>query len=295
MIMGVVSTLWPYIVIIWNLIWTSIQVTMALINVAIQTALTVLQAIWLPFWNMMWATVQFVWNIIKTVIEGALRIIQGIIQVVTGIISGDWDKVWQGIQNIVGGVWDTIIGLIGGAIEYVKAIITNGLDMVVNFFKLFPGKVMGALHILLDKMLQFGKAIIQGLWDGIQEIWDDMMGWLGKAVEGLGDFVGGILGIKSPSRVFFELGSNTMKGFELGLQKGYGRISGLMDTMSADLTGNFSPELNGVGVGGSSRSIVVAEGAVQLIVQGSLDSATVPKVQEMLDTTVDELRKMLES
>jgi hypothetical protein len=97
-----------------------------------------------------------VWQNIQTIIQGALSVIRGIIQVFTGLIKGDWSQVWEGIKNIVSGVWQAIGAIVSNAITVVKTIFQAGVDGIKAIFS-------GAATWLV----QAGKDIVKGLYDGI--------------------------------------------------------------------------------------------------------------------------------
>lgn len=79
-----------------------------------------------------------------------------------------------------------------------------------------------------------GTNIINGLWSGISNGWQ----WLKDKVYGIAgsiaDTVKEALGIRSPSRVFAELGNYTMEGFGMGLTEGQ---RGTMTTMNRIMAG----------------------------------------------------------
>lgn len=72
--------------------------------------------------------------------------------------------------------------------------------------------------------LTIGKNIVEGLWNGIKGAWD----WLKKQVAGLIDgLIGGVkdmLGIHSPSKVFEEIGTDTIEGFEIGFTNRFSKF-----------------------------------------------------------------------
>lgn len=92
-----------------------------------------------------------------------------------------------------------------------------GLKAIGSFMAKLPGIILGAIGDIETKMFQVGVAIVQGILNGIGDIGSTL---LHKVTSGLGGLVHGVksfLGIASPSRVFYELGSNTMQGFVLGM------------------------------------------------------------------------------
>ena len=81
-------------------------------------------------------------------------------------------------------------------------------NAVVSFFKSVP-----------KQMVEIGKNIVMGLWEGIKL----MASWIGDKVSGfvggLVDGVKGVLGIHSPSRVFAGIGQNMALGLGQGFEK----------------------------------------------------------------------------
>lgn len=81
-------------------------------------------------------------------------------------------------------------------------------NAVVSFFKSVP-----------KQMVEIGKNIVRGLWEGIKL----MASWIGEKVSGfvggLVDGVKGVLGIHSPSRVFAGIGQNMALGLGQGFEK----------------------------------------------------------------------------
>lgn len=87
-------------------------------------------------------------------------------------------------------------------------------NAVVSFFKSVP-----------EQMVEVGKNIVMGLWEGIKA----MASWIGDKVSGfvggLVDGVKGVLGIHSPSRVFAGIGQNMALGLGQGFERQMQRVS----------------------------------------------------------------------
>lgn len=94
-------------------------------------------------------------------------------------------------------------------------------NAVVSFFKSVP-----------EQMVEIGKNIVMGLWEGIKA----MASWIGDKVSGfvggLVDGVKGVLGIHSPSRVFAGIGQNMALGLGQGFERQMQRVSsGIQDAI----------------------------------------------------------------
>ncbi len=114
-----------------------------------------------------------------------------------------WTWLTETVSNI--GRWGSDM------LQKAKEAVSNVVNSIVTWFKELPGRIV-----------QIGKDIISGLWDGITS----GIKWLGEKVSGffggLVDGVKDVLGIASPSKVFAEIGKFSGEGFEKGLSASMG-------------------------------------------------------------------------
>ena len=116
-----------------------------------------------------------------------------------------------------------------------KTAAKNILDAVVNGVKSLP-----------SKMLSIGTDLVKGLWNGISNMAD----WVIGKIKGFGDSVlSGIknfFGIKSPSRVFRdEVGAMLAEGMAAGIEENADAPLDAMANLSSDLLGE-AEGLNGL-------------------------------------------------
>ena len=158
-----------------------------------------------------------IWDSIVGIIRGALDLIMGLVNIFTGLFTGDWSLMWEGIKQAT-----------SGAIRLVINIFINGFFRKIgSLFKAFAGKALGSVKTLgtnlvssisnlPGKFLQIGGDMIQGLINGVKR----MMGAAVEAVAGVANSIigaaKGILGIKSPSRVFKAIGRDVIRGYVVG-------------------------------------------------------------------------------
>ena len=136
-------------------------------------------------------------------------------------------------------------------------------NAVVSFFKSVP-----------KQMVEIGKNIVMGLWDGIKA----MASWIGDKVSGffggIVDSVKGMLGIHSPSRVFAGIGQNMAlglgQGFEKQMQSVTAGIQNAIPTPTVDTVYNAAAGMvNGLaaanaGNGGSYTINLVLQNGAQI-------------------------------
>jgi len=126
---------------------------------------------------------------------------------------------WEPIKAFFGGLWGDIKAAFAGGIGGVAALLLNWSPLGL-FYKAFAG-VLGYFGVELPgKFSEFGGMLISGLVSGIT----NAMGSVKTAITGAGASTIGWfkdkLGIRSPSRVFAELGGFTMAGLTQGLAGG---------------------------------------------------------------------------
>jgi phage-related tail protein len=138
-------------------------------------------------------------------------------KMIAGLVSGIRNAA-SAVAGVLSGLWGNIKGAFSDGIAGVGKLILNWSPLGL-FYKAFKG-VLGWFGVdLPESFTGFGKQILDGLVGGI-------MGGLNKVKEtitGAGQkaigWFKGVLGIKSPSRVFMGAGRNTLEGYRQGLQK----------------------------------------------------------------------------
>lgn len=128
---------------------------------------------------------------------------------------------------------DLISGLLTGATDFFRVDVMLWFSHVTETIKDQIAKNP------LTVLLQMGRDIIQGLWNGIKEIWNKLTGWIADAASHLPGFIKGPLGIGSPSKVFHGLGTDTAQGFYIGLQEGWSKV----ETLAGDSASGLSTAL----------------------------------------------------
>ena len=103
------------------------------------------------------------------------------------------------------------------AVRTMGSNISNGINNVVGFFRSLPGKISSALSGIGGRMASIGRNMITSLARALSPgaIISKMKSVIGDAI----GFAKRLLGIASPSKVFTEIGRQTGKGLEIGLER----------------------------------------------------------------------------
>ena len=159
---------------------------------------------------------------------------------VKGSIAAAWDQIWnntiarmaRGVRDIqaewaewrhntavifdavrrdIEDAWNTIWNWTGGRVR-------TGIGDVVNFFRGMPSRVIGALFGLGHQLYAFARAALGEFWSGLKSIGGSIVSWLGGLWNNIVGAAKKILGVFSPSKVFYDIGKNLMVGLFHGIR-----------------------------------------------------------------------------
>lgn len=163
-----------------------------------------------------------------------------------------WNKATTAVSNMInsvvnwfkelpGRIWNWLVETVVKVNQWGIDMINKGKqaasDLVTN--------IVDTIKNLPSKMLEIGKNIVKGIWNGITGMvsWlkDKISGFLGGIVDG----VKGVLGIHSPSKVFNKEVGRFMamgigEGFEDNLDKVYRQMQSAVDFETQKLSANLS-------------------------------------------------------
>jgi hypothetical protein len=114
------------------------------------------------------------------------------------------------------------------AIDQAVAWVRDQFTALVEWFRELP-----------EQMIQIGRDIIQGLADGILERWEAVKGRVTGVFTGFTDSVRDAFSIRSPSRVFADIGKQLMEGLLMGMtQEGF-KVEKFLSDFAKRLAGQF--------------------------------------------------------
>ncbi len=230
------------------------------------------------YWDNIAVFFKKIWNAVVGVFKKAWSGIKNIFLNYTphGLIIQHWGKIsswfsilwgkvrngigmaWNAIKNIFLNYtphgliiqhWDTITGWFTGLWENIKAHIAAAWDGIKNLFSAlnpvewiasaweYVGEFFGNLGI---RFYEWGKNILQGLWNGIT----DMIPNVVEGMKGIGLKIAkgfkAILGINSPSRLFAQYGVNITQGLVVGMSQGGAAVENASESLAADTTSGIN-------------------------------------------------------
>lgn len=187
------------------------------------------------------------------------------------LIWSNWDRLGPMFARLWGGIKATMAG-------------------AVAWFKGLPGQ-----------MAAIGGEIINGLINGIKQ----KLAAAGEAIKSVGasvrDTFKGMLGIRSPSRVFAEMGSNLSEGLSLGMTAKLGAVTkaaaGMAAAASVSVAAAGVPEVAvprpGVAAGGGAGVVVHYAPVLTINVTGPEHGAVRQQAEQALSMSLVEFEKMM--
>lgn len=213
-------------------------------------------------------------NIVTTFKDMAIGIFNAFKTTLTNIFNGIkttviniWNGIKTGITNIINNVKNTVSTIvntikntISNAFNTAKTTVINAVqglyNGVVSWFNNVLTKANNLKNDIINKfksinLVEVGKDIIRGLWNGI----GNMAGWVKDKIQGLaGNVVGwakSALGIKSPSRVFMEIGNFVGEGMAIGIDQQEDNARKSAENMAGAVIDGGTPSGNAVASGGN--------------------------------------------
>lgn len=163
---------------------------------------------------------------IKNVITTVMGAVQNVIDIALAVINGDWGAAWEGIKSLFSDVWE---GIKNGA--------KIGVDTVVNVVKGVKDSIIGFFSNAGEWLIDAGKSILHGLWDGIS----GALGWLGDKLAGIGDFIVQHKGPPSYDAVMLvKNGELIMGGLLDGMARGWGDVEDFVKSRNTALSASYS-------------------------------------------------------
>lgn len=202
-------------------IWNSI---VSIVKVAVNAIKTVIEIVF----NGIKTFFSVVWEIIKGIVVSALMLLRGdtesalnrmkeIVVNVMNLIKNFFSTSWNAIRSLVSGIVEGIKNTVRDKFQALKNAVTDKMRAAKDSIKNIWNAVMDFFRGI--NLYDVGKNMIQGLINGVKNMAGSLVSAAKGVVGGAIDGAKNLLKIKSPSRVFMEIGEYTGEGMEVGLNK----------------------------------------------------------------------------
>ena len=205
------------------------------------------------------------WDKVKEVAgnvwEAVIGFITPVFEAFKRVFSAIWEGVLKPFLQILGGIVAIILTVFltpfVKLFEGLKAIVQKALELAAGPFNWFITKVKEFINMIKTPFSNFvsgfvniGQNIVKGLWTGISSLanWlrDKFFAFFGNLIPG---WVKKMLGIASPSKVFFGFGQNIVKGLSNGITGTMGAARMATQNLANATTSGFQPQFAGAGGG----------------------------------------------
>lgn len=272
-------------------------------------------------WDKIAAWFKKLWDAIVGIFKAAWEAIKKVWSTVTGWFSNLWGgikagagKAWEGIKNTINkareGVqkaWGSVKGWFSNLWGNVKSGISNAWGGIKDWFSnLQPVEWMrGAwenvgtfFENLGPRFYEWGKNLLQGLWNGITSMVDKIVEGMKNIGRRIANGFKSILGINSPSRLFAEYGLNITQGLVVGLDRGGAIVENATEGVAMQATRGITQSMQSstvntstiVGGGNTGPSITYAP---QITFAGSTTQEVRDEFGKMLKQHANEIMEMI--
>lgn len=272
-------------------------------------------------WDKIAAWFKKLWDAIVGIFKAAWEAIKKVWSTVTGWFSNLWGgikagagKAWEGIKNTINkareGVqkaWGSVKGWFSNLWGNVKSGISNAWGGIKDWFSnLQPVEWMrGAwenvgtfFENLCPRFYEWGKNLLQGLWNGITSMVDKIVEGMKNIGRRIANGFKSILGINSPSRLFAEYGLNITQGLVVGLDRGGAIVENATEGVAMQATRGITQSMQSstvntstiVGGGNTGPSITYAP---QITFAGSTTREARDEFGKMLKQHANEIMELI--
>ena len=148
--------------------------------------------------------------------EGLSLVGDGLTAIALAVVAWAIDTASEGSATFIDAAGD----MLNAGVEYIGGLldgVTQKFGDVLDFFADLPGEIVGAVGDMSRTLVLVGRDVMSGLLTGMTNKWVDVSSWLSNRASEVAGFFTNALGIRSPSRVMFEIGEDTLEGFRIGL------------------------------------------------------------------------------
>lgn len=213
------------------------------------------------YWDEAAAWFKKLWDSIVGIFKAAWEAIKK----VWGAVTGWFSNLWNGVKNVTGKAWQGVKSVFLNYTPY--GLIYQNWDKVTGYFSNLWGNVKSGISTawggikdwfsnmqpvewmrgawenvgtffsgLNTRFYEWGKNLLQGLWNGITSMVDKIVEGMKNIARKIATGFRSILGINSPSRLFAEYGLNITQGLAVGLDQGGAVVENATDGVAMQAT-----------------------------------------------------------
>lgn len=186
--------------------------------------------------------------IVDTIADNLTMIIDAGLEILLNLVAGIIDnlpKLIAAVPKIISKIVETLTAnmdkILDSGFKLLLAIIDGIVNALPDLGKAVPQiitTVVTGLVANIPKLLDVGVQMVKGIWEGIKSMatwfWEQLKQWFSDAL----GWIGGLLGIHSPSRVMADkIGKPMVQGVAVGILKNAGLVNDAMESLVPDTSG----------------------------------------------------------
>lgn len=187
-------------------------------------------------------------DILLALIDGLIKAIPSLIRMIPQIIVAIVQTLAQYFPKVLSSGVQILGQLISGIGQALPKLLAYGREVISAWIDVIGSAISGMVNI--------GKNIVDGIKQGIANAWSSLTGWFSKKISGLVSGVKGLLGIKSPSKVFAGIGGYMAEGLGEGWEDEFANVQKVVED-------GLQFEAGDISVGKSSYSIDTTSSALE--------------------------------
>ena len=166
------------------------------------------------------------------------------LQLIVGILNG--------IANNIGAVVDAgfrvVTEFMNGISRNIPSLIRSAINMIISFVDGLANGIRDNQKRMEEAAGNLASAIIDGLTSGITNGADAVLNAIGNVAEGAIDWAKSLFGIKSPSRVFKEIGGYLTEGQAEGMLDNIGMVKNASEKIAKETVSSLQNGISGFGM-----------------------------------------------
>lgn len=178
------------------------------------------------------STVKSAWDNVKSTVTSSLDSIKSTVT-----------SVWESIKSAITNALNSIKSNVSSAFENIKSTISNTLNSakttaqtaITNVVRTITDTLRGAISQVTTIGSQIVRGLANGILSGVSTVINAAVSVVSKAIAAAKS----ALGIHSPSRVFMEIGDQTVDGLTIGLKKNTKHAADAAAMTAASVTDSF--------------------------------------------------------
>ena len=224
-----------------------LDIIYTLIDIITQNVPTIMDKLYVLVVALVDGIVNTVTKLIPKLVESGFDLIIGLIDGLGLAIEKNSGRIRTAMIDFCKHMWNAFLNFFGIHSPSTKAEnaagnivaglvrgIGKGVTTAVRSITDLAKKMLTGLQSFTKSFLEWGKNIVQGIWNGIKSVWTGFFSFWENIWNGIVGWFKKLFHINSPSRLFYDFGQYTVEGYQNGLEDGKDGVYDSMEDIRDD-------------------------------------------------------------